>query len=45
MLAFLISLCIGMYIESVFDKKMSDPINNNQILSKMNRFKKFQDAK
>ena len=42
-LAYFISLCAGMYIESVFDNKISDPINKNQLISKVNRFQKFKD--
>ena len=41
--AFFFSLCVGMYIESIFDKKISDPINNSSIISKVNRFQKFKD--
>ena len=37
-LAFCIFLCLGMYIESIFDKKMGDKINQNQFISKMNKF-------
>jgi uncharacterized membrane protein YedE/YeeE len=45
MLAFLISLCCGMYVESVFDKKISGSINNNEFLLKVNKFRKFEDTK
>lgn len=43
MLAFFISLCAGMYIESVFDKKITEPINKNEFISKVNKFQKFQE--
>ena len=37
-LAFCIFMCVGMYLESIFDNKMGEKINNNQFISKMNRF-------
>jgi len=40
---FLITMCLGMYIENVFDKKLGEPINNNAFISKMNKFQKFID--
>ena len=42
-LAFSISLCLGMYIESLIDGKIAEIINNNQPLSKENKFNKIQD--
>ena len=42
-LAFFISLCGGMYIESIFDHRISEPINRNKFISKVNKFQKFQD--
>ena len=40
-LAFFIFLCIGMYIESIFDNKMGEKINNKQFISKVNKFARF----
>ena len=42
-LAFFIFLCGGMYIESIFDSKMSEPINKNMFISKVNKFQRFRD--
>ena len=42
-LAFSISLCLGMYIESLIDGKIAEIINNNQPLSNANKFNKIQD--
>ena len=42
-LAFFIFLCIGMYIESIFDNKMGEKINNNQFISKVNKFARFKN--
>lgn len=42
-LVFFISLCAGIYIESIFDEKISDTINQNQFISKVNKFQKFQE--
>lgn len=42
-LAFFIFMCVGMYIESVFDSKMADKINKNEFISKVNKFAKFKD--
>jgi uncharacterized membrane protein YedE/YeeE len=41
-LAFFIFLCIGMYIESIFDNKMGEKINQNQFISKVNKFAQFK---
>ena len=41
MLVFFISLCAGMYIESVYDKKIADSINRNGFISKLNIFQKL----
>ena len=43
-LAFFISLCAGKYIESIFDKQISEPINKSSFISKVNRFQKFKDG-
>ena len=40
-LAFSISLCAGMYIEYIFDNKISKIFNKNVIISKANKFQKF----
>jgi len=42
-LAFFIFCCIGMYIESLFDNKMGEKINNNQFISKVNKFARFKN--
>ena len=42
-LAFFISLCAGMYIEYVFDNRISKTINKNPIISKVNKFQKFNE--
>ncbi len=42
-LAFFISLCAGMYIEFIFDEKISGSVNKNALISKFNKFQKFQD--
>ena len=42
-LAFFIFLCIGMYIESIFDNKMGEKINQNQFISKVNKFAQFKN--
>ena len=42
-LAFFISLCVGMYFENIFDHRISDKINKNEFISKVNKFHKFQD--
>ena len=42
-LAFSIFLCLGMYIENLIDGKIAEKINNNQLLSKVNKFGKFKD--
>ena len=42
-LAFFISLCAGMYIEYVFDERISEPINKNEFITKVNKFHKFKD--
>ena len=42
-LAFCIFLCLGMYIENLIDDKIADKINNNQLLSKVNKFSEFKD--
>ena len=42
-LAFFISLCGGMYIESIFDNKISELINKNAFISKINHFQKLKD--
>ena len=42
-LAFTIFLCIGMYIENLFDNKMGEKINNNQLITKMSKFARFKD--
>ena len=44
-LAFCIFLGIGMYIESIFDNKMGEKINNNQFISKVNKFARFENEK
>ena len=44
-LAFFIFLCIGMYIESILDNKMGEKINNNQFISKVNKFARFENEK
>ena len=44
-LAFCIFLGIGMYIESIFDNKMGEKINNNQFISKFNKFARFENEK
>ena len=44
-LAFCIFLGIGMYIESIFDNKMAEKINNNQFISKVNKFAQFKSEK
>ena len=44
-LVFCIFLGIGMYIESIFDNKMREKINNNQFISKFNKFARFENEK
>jgi len=44
-LAFFTSLCLGMYIESLIDAKIADKINNNQLISKVNKFAKLKEEK
>ena len=44
-LAFCIFLGVGMYIESIFDNKMGEKINNNQFISKVNKFARFENEK
>ena len=44
-LAFFTSLCLGMYIESLIDAKIADKINNNQLISKVNKFAKLKQEK
>jgi len=41
MLAFFVSLCFGMKIESVYDKKLAEIINKNGFISKLNIFQKL----
>ena len=43
-LSFFFSLCCGMFIESILDKKIAESINKSQFISKINRFSKFQDS-
>ena len=43
-IAFFIFLCAGMYIESIFDKRISEPINRNNFISKFNKFQKFKES-
>ena len=42
-LAFTIFLGIGMYIENLFDNKIGEKINNNQLITKMSKFARFKD--
>ena len=35
-LAFFIFMCVGMYIESLFDDKMGEKINKNGLITKVN---------
>ena len=38
-LVYFISLCIGMYIESIYDNKIADLINKNKLISQLNKIK------
>ena len=42
-LVFFVFLCFGMYIEYIFDERISEPINKNEFITKVNKFHKFQD--
>ena len=42
-LAFFISLCGGLYIESILDKRISDTINQNEFVAKVNKFQKLDE--
>jgi len=42
-LSYFIFMCAGMYIESIFDNKISEPINRNEFISKVNKFQRFKD--
>ena len=42
-LAFFIALCTGIYIESVFDSKISDILNKNSFISRINKFQVLND--
>lgn len=41
-LLFLFFMCLGMYVEYTFDKKITDPIDRNPLLNKVNKFKRNQ---
>ena len=43
-LSFFLSLCCGMFIESVIDKRITESINKSNFISKINMFSKFQDS-
>ena len=43
-LSFFLSLCCGMFIENILDKKITESVNNNNFISKINKFSKFQDS-
>ena len=45
MLVFFVSLCSGMYFESVYDKKIADSVNRNGFISKLNIFQKLPEKK